>query len=345
VTVVAVRTASIHIDMDSPATLLRFWGFDGRFRDLDQFHERAMTRALDLLRRCGVQATFFCIGEELEQSPVAAAMVRQAHREGHEIANHTYSHPFGLGGLDAATIRREIADCSEAIRRMTGTPPTGFRAPGYAINARVLDILEELGLAYDSSAFWTTLQPMMDVYRRVFGGRSPPASFGEASMSLPRAPYHPARRRWTHKGRIRPIVEIPLPRTRILGLPFYSTFHLAAGRLYRAMATALMRQPHVVYLVHLVEFVDLGDGVPTALRVHPGVSTAAAVKMHALAATIETLKKRYRVVTSADVVRMDREAGEAAAHAPTRRAVNGTEIGHAATQEATGMGRAPRSID
>jgi peptidoglycan-N-acetylglucosamine deacetylase len=345
VTAVAAKTASIHIDMDSPATLLRFWGFDGRFDDPDQFHERAMTRALNLLRRCGVRATFFCIGEELEQSPVAAAMVRQAHREGHEIANHTYSHPFGLGALDAATIRREIADCSQAIRRVTGVAPTGFRAPGYAINGLVLDIAEELGLDYDSSAFWNTLHPAMKVYRQVFGGRSPPASFGEASMGLPRAPYHPARRRWTRRGPARPIVEIPLPRTRILGLPFYSTFHLAAGALYRAMATALMRQPHVVYLVHLVEFVDLGDGLPAALAVHPGLSTATTVKMQALEATIATLKKRYRVITSAEIVRTLRAAGEAAAHGATRGAVSDTDTEHAWTRKFSGMGRAPRGIE
>jgi peptidoglycan-N-acetylglucosamine deacetylase len=310
VTAVAAKTASIHIDMDSPATLLRFWGFDGRFEDLDQFHERAMTRVLDLLRRCGVRATFFCIGEELEQSPVAAAMVRQAHREGHEIANHTYSHPSGLGALDAVAIRREIADCSEAIRRVTGVAPTGFRAPGYAVNGTVLDILEELGLDYDSSAFWSILHPAMKVYRRVFGGRSPPASFGEASIGFPRGLYYPARDRWTRKGPARSIVEMPLPRTRILNLPFYSNFHLAAGALYRAAATALMSQPHVVYLVHLVEFVDLTDGVPAALCVHPSVSTAIAVKVSALEATIERLAQRYQIVSSAEVVRAFRHADE-----------------------------------
>lgn len=325
-TAVAARTASIHIDMDSPATLLRFWGFGGRFDDLDRFHERAMTRALNLLRRCGVRATFFCIGEELEQSPVAAAMVRQAHREGHEIANHTYSHPFGLGGLDAATIRREIAECSAAIRRATGVAPTGFRAPGYAISGTVLDILEELGLDYDSSASWNTLHPAMKVYRRVFGGRSPPASFGEASMGLPRSPYYPDRRRWTRRGPARPIVEIPLPRTRILGLPFYSTFHLAAGALYRTMATALMRQPHVVYLVHLIEFVDLSDGLPAALRVHPSINAASARKVRALEATIGRLERRYHIATGAEVVRAFRNAkkeGESIGREGRTRAVIG----------------------
>src|SRR6267143_2243375 len=299
----ASKFASIHIDMDSPDTLLRFWGFDGACADLDRFHEVAMTRALGLLRACGVRATFFCIGEELDKSPVAAAMIRQAHHEGHEIANHTYSHPFGLTALGAAEVRREIADCSDAIHRVTGAPPHGFRAPGYAVNATVLEILEEFGFEYDSSAFWSVLHSAMKVYRRAFSGRSAPDSFGEASRGLSRSIYYPAKAAWTRKGPARSIVEIPLPRTRVFNLPFYSNFHLATGALYRAMAVALMNQPYFVYLVHLVEFTDLSDGLPARLRVHPNVTTEAGVKVRALDETLRRIVRRYQIVTSAEAAR------------------------------------------
>src|SRR2546425_8072197 len=131
----ASKLASIHIDMDSPNTLLRFWGFDGNCHDLDSFYEVAMTRALGLLRESGVHATFFCIGEELEKSPVAAAMVRQTHLEGHEIPNHTEWHPLRLTSLSATAIRRGIPECSRGIRPATGTPPPGFRPPGYRAKA------------------------------------------------------------------------------------------------------------------------------------------------------------------------------------------------------------------
>src|SRR5438105_1248929 len=254
----ALKLASIHIDMDSPDTLLRFWGFDGACADLDRFHEVAMTRALGLLRDCGVRATFFCIGDELDKSPVAAAMIRQAHHEGHEIANHTYSHPFGLTALGAAEIRRQIVDCSDAIYRVTGAPPRGFRAPGYAVNAAVLEILEELGFEYDSSAFWTVLHSAMRVYRGAFSGRSAPDSFGEASRGLSRSIYYPAKAAWTRKGPARSIVEIPLPRTRVLSLPFYSNFHLAAGALYRATVVqeGTRGQAHGVFVSRVEESMD-----------------------------------------------------------------------------------------
>jgi peptidoglycan/xylan/chitin deacetylase (PgdA/CDA1 family) len=306
----APKLASIHIDMDSPDTLLRFWGLDGHCHDLDGFHERAMTRALDLLRTCGIPATFFCIGEELEKSPAAAALIQQAHREGHEIANHTYSHPFGLTALSAADIGKEVRDCSDAIRRVTGVPPAGFRSPGYEVNATVLEILEGLGMEYDSSAFWSVLNPVMRLYRRAVPGGPVHDGFGEASMSLPRHIYYPANGAWTKPGPARPLVEIPLPRTRLANLPFYSNFHLATGALYRAMAVARMNEPYFVYLVHLVEFTDLSDGLPAPLGVHPNVRTAAAVKIRTLADTIGRITARYRIVRSADAVR-DFKAGTA----------------------------------
>lgn len=310
----ASKLASIHIDMDSPGTLLRFWGFDGACADLDRFHEVAMTRALDLLRDCGVRATFFCIGEELDKSPVAVSMIRQAHHEGHEIANHTYSHPFGLTNLGAAEIRREITDCSEVIHRVTGAPPRGFRAPGYAVNAAVLEILEELGFEYDSSAFWSVLHSAMRIYRRAVSGRPAPDSFGEASMGLSRSIYYPEKATWTRQGPARSIVEIPLPRTRVFNLPFYSNFHLATGALYRAMAVALMNQPYFVYLVHLVEFTDLSDGLPARLRVHPNVTTEAAVKVRALADTIRRIMRRYQIITSAEAARAFKALASDGAH-------------------------------
>jgi hypothetical protein len=52
-----------------------------------------------------------------------------------------------------------------------------------------------------------------------------------------------------------------------------------------------------------VEFTDLSDGLPAALRVHPNVTTEAAVKVRALADTIRRIMRRYQIVTSAAAAR------------------------------------------
>ncbi len=91
------KTVLVHVDIDSPATLLKFWGGGGEFDgdQLDSFYRVAMERALSIFKACGVPATFFCVGSELDRSKQAAGLIRQAFSSGHEIANHTYSHPYG----------------------------------------------------------------------------------------------------------------------------------------------------------------------------------------------------------------------------------------------------------
>ena len=59
---------------------------------------------LDVLRRRGIAATFFVIGEKLGD-PAARACAERSHDEGHWIGNHTWTHRVPLGdqpGPDAA---------------------------------------------------------------------------------------------------------------------------------------------------------------------------------------------------------------------------------------------------
>lgn len=81
---------------------------------------------LDLLAERGVQANFFCIGQQVERHP---ALVQRMHTEGHLVGNHSYRHTpwltlFGPGAL-AADLRR----CQESIHASIGITPTLFRPP------------------------------------------------------------------------------------------------------------------------------------------------------------------------------------------------------------------------
>lgn len=78
---------------------------------------------LDVLADEGVKATFFVIGEK-----VTADNVRRICDDGHEIGNHTWSHPL-LPVLSNEEIVRELADCSQAILAAAGNAPYFYRAP------------------------------------------------------------------------------------------------------------------------------------------------------------------------------------------------------------------------
>ncbi len=89
---------------------------------------------LDLLRECGAKGTFFLVGQRLEGGGEAAgALVRRMRDEGHEIGNHSWSHP-NISRLSHAEIRRQIERTQVAIDRVAGVRPTLFRPPGGALD-------------------------------------------------------------------------------------------------------------------------------------------------------------------------------------------------------------------
>ena len=88
-------------------------------------------RLLDILRQYEVPATFFVIGNLVDRYP---AIARRIVEEGHEIANHTYTHA-NLSKLSDARIRKELADGKNAIVRATGVYPKVMRPPYGALKA------------------------------------------------------------------------------------------------------------------------------------------------------------------------------------------------------------------
>jgi len=236
------------------------------------------------------------------QSPFHGDRI-QAIQQGHEIANHSYSHPIGLSKLNPQQIRDEIHRCSKLIESITGTRPVGFRAPSYDMDEAVLDQLEEMSFEYDSSAFWSSLQSVSKLYHRCFSRSNGAQGFGQGNHRLPRKPYYPAKGDWMSEGAKRNIIELPLPRTQLLQLPFYSNFHLSAGNWYRKCAVEGMKDSYLIYLFHLIEFVDLSDWVPSELNVHPNLKKSAKAKMAANEDTIKRLLKRYTAIKTVDFVR------------------------------------------
>jgi peptidoglycan/xylan/chitin deacetylase (PgdA/CDA1 family) len=85
-------------------------------------HNAAM---LALLARAQVHVTFSHLGKNVAAHPEMAKAVVAA---GHEIANHSYTHPH-LKPLADAAIEREVTDTQVAIKRATGRAPQWFWAP------------------------------------------------------------------------------------------------------------------------------------------------------------------------------------------------------------------------
>ena len=99
-------------------------------------------RVLDVLGEHNVAASFFMIGRQVETFPGIAQRVRA---EGHEIGNHSYSHPIYLYQRACKT-REELERTQAVISETTGIrprfarPPCGVRTPAYFATARALGL-------------------------------------------------------------------------------------------------------------------------------------------------------------------------------------------------------------
>jgi peptidoglycan/xylan/chitin deacetylase (PgdA/CDA1 family) len=98
---------------------------------------------LDTLRSYNVSATFFCIGQQVQQFP---ELVEQAHRAGHLVENHTWSHRALPTLVNEQEIAGELARCSEAIRGAAGVQPGFFRPPQGEYDEQVLSHARAFGL-------------------------------------------------------------------------------------------------------------------------------------------------------------------------------------------------------
>ncbi len=99
---------------------------------------------LDLLDRHATKAIFFMIGDKVRAHPELA---REVIRRGHEIGNHTLTHPAGSFWCAGPwRTRREIEGGQQIIEEITGKKPRLFRAPVGHRNLFTHPICAALGL-------------------------------------------------------------------------------------------------------------------------------------------------------------------------------------------------------
>lgn len=90
-------------------------------------------RLLDMLREHDVLATFFVLGQNTSAFPKVAQRIVD---DGHEIANHSYSHPL-LTRLGASQVAWQMRTSADAIEAATGVRPKMMRPPYGGHNASV----------------------------------------------------------------------------------------------------------------------------------------------------------------------------------------------------------------
>lgn len=109
-------------------------------------------RLLAIFESSRVKGTFFVLGWVAERYP---QLIRDIAACGHEIACHGYSHRL-VYEQSARDFREETLRSKNLLEEIAGSPVRGYRAASYSIvreSLWALDVLVELGFAYDSSIF------------------------------------------------------------------------------------------------------------------------------------------------------------------------------------------------
>jgi len=132
-------------------------------------HPQHTPAILDVLDRHQIKALFFLVGERAAQHP---QLVREIVARGHEIGNHTQTHPattFWM--LRPVRLWREIAGCQETLTALCPEqPPRFFRPPAGHHNIFTAQIAKALGLRmmlWSARGFDGVLQDVPTITQRI----------------------------------------------------------------------------------------------------------------------------------------------------------------------------------
>lgn len=112
-----------------------------------QFGAVAIPRILTLLDKYQVKSSFAVPGHTALAFPRIVATIAE---RGHEIVHHGWVHE-NPAKFDEAGERRILETGIEALERVTGTTPKGYRSPAWDFSERTVRLLLEYGFLYDSS--------------------------------------------------------------------------------------------------------------------------------------------------------------------------------------------------
>jgi peptidoglycan/xylan/chitin deacetylase (PgdA/CDA1 family) len=145
-------------------------------------HYQTTPRLLDHLEAFGVKATFFVNSNRFSAGSAMGSknreVIREAHRRGHVLGNHTHAHPT-LPQITAEEQQRQVNLTDQAIEGITGAPSLLFRPPYGAITPYVTGLLHQRGssvfmwnIGSDDTTYFNVARVLSSVMRKLafFGG-------------------------------------------------------------------------------------------------------------------------------------------------------------------------------
>jgi len=299
------------VDLDPLSAYHQIHGLPQPPRELaGRVIHRGWLRFLKLAEKLNVPATFFVVGNCLKGE--IAELAASATRQGHELANHTQNHLYDFLSLNEERMSQEIQECEETVKKSAGVSPTGFRAPGYGSNPRLLKLLAARDYVYDSSLLpsppYYLAKGAVMAYMKFLGKRSGARLHDPRTVMGPGKPYpvepeHPFQRARTRPGELvfeSSLKEIPISVTPFVKIPIIGTTVALAKPLFLwllSRSAALLNQ--VVFECHAIDLLDgLEDNLPKELiEKQPDLKIPSSIKEKRIINFLSTLAETHDFCT------------------------------------------------
>ena len=294
--------ASISLDLDNQWSYMKIHGDEG-WDKYPSYFNIFVPHVLNVLDELDLKITFFIVGKDTE-SEENRKYLQMITERGHEVGNHSYHHESWLQTYSYEKIEKEIKDAEEAIERVTGQKPTGFRGPGFSWSKDLLKVLEKRGYQFDASTLPTYLGPLARMYyfkksdlskeekkarKELFG------KFSEGFRNL--KPY-----KWD-LGEGKTITEIPVTTMPVFKLPFHLSYLIYLGNistplmkfyLNSAIRMCKLTNTPISFLLHPLDLIG-GDQIKE-LAFFPGMNVSSDKKVEVFKNVIQTLSRHYKMV-------------------------------------------------
>ncbi len=271
-------------------------------------------RSLEFLAERNLNITYFIVGQDAAREENTDA-IRQIADAKHEIGNHSFRHEPWLHLYSKAELAEEFERTENALIKVTGQLPKGFRGPGYSLSPTVLEVLAERNYEYDCSTLPTYIAPLARAYyffkspemsdeerekrKKLFG------KFSDGFQSL--KPY-----KWQIGEKT--LTEIPVTTLPVFKTPIHfsyllylATFSEIAAKTYfkTALRFCVLNKIAPSLLLHPLDFLDGTDA--SELKFFPAMNLAAGKKIELVGEFLAAFQTHYTLVN------MREHAAEAAA--------------------------------
>ncbi len=303
-----MRRAAVNVDVDGLYLYDRIHGHQGGSGNAAGFDPatadatvwtKGVVRFLDLFDRTGIKGSFFVVAQDIA-NPDVQAVLKEVVAAGHEVGNHSLTHPYDLSRQSRAAIDEELAEARSRIEEFCGVQVSGFRAPGYVLSEDLLESVVATGHVYDSSRF--PCPPYQAAKAAVIGAY---ALLGRPSGSIPEPPTVWLSGTEPEVQRLpsgRAALEFPIGVIPPLRMPLIGTSVIALGRAGQiALQPFVDRAPWINFECHAIDLTDhRADGIPAHLAVQPDQKVPLSKKWPLFVRLIERMKRTHTIATLAD---------------------------------------------